>query len=168
MNLAHHPYWNLAGADTVGAHRLCVAAQTYLPTDAQTLPTGEVVAVQGTPYDFRETTLLPLDTTLDANLCLAPARRAQPVFAARLTANDAPSLEISTTGAADVQRGRPATKRRAVARGSKTCPTCRRRTGAASLARCAETPAFSIDFTGRNAGIQAAHAVSHFAINWEK
>ncbi|MGD9294591.1 MAG: aldose epimerase family protein [Roseobacter sp.] len=97
MNLAHHPYWNLAGTESVGAHRLCIAADTYLPTDDKNLPTGRAAPVAGTPYDFRQPNALPVDVTLDANLCLAEARRPEPVFAARLTAPNAPSLEIHTT-----------------------------------------------------------------------
>ncbi len=53
INLTHHAYWNLDGEGTVARHRLRVAADAYLPADADGIPTGEVRRVEGTVYDFR-------------------------------------------------------------------------------------------------------------------
>ena len=56
LNLTHHPYFNLAGDAGVAAAAqwLRVPADRYLPVaDAALLPTGEVAAVAGTPFDFR-------------------------------------------------------------------------------------------------------------------
>lgn len=56
VSLTSHPYFNLDGAsppaDPAGQH-LSVPAETYLPVDADGLPTGEVADVQGTAYDLR-------------------------------------------------------------------------------------------------------------------
>jgi aldose 1-epimerase len=52
-NLAHHGYWNLAGTGSVLDHMLTSPAAFLLATDADLLPTGEVLAVQGTGCDFR-------------------------------------------------------------------------------------------------------------------
>lgn len=54
INLAHHSYWNLAGhhAGNVLDHELVLEADEYTPGDP-VVPTGEVRAVAGTPYDFR-------------------------------------------------------------------------------------------------------------------
>jgi len=52
-NLAHHGYWNLAGSGTVLDHRLTSPAAFRLATDADLLPTGEVLSVHGTGCDFR-------------------------------------------------------------------------------------------------------------------
>ena len=54
VNLAHHAYWNLAGHDSgdILDHELILNAQNYTPTDADSLPTGEIAAVAGTPFDF--------------------------------------------------------------------------------------------------------------------
>ena len=97
MNLAHHPYWNLSGQPTVSEHMLDVAARTFLPTDDVTCPTGEIEDVAGTLYDFTKTRAVPVRDSLDANLCLAEQQRETEEFAARLSAPNAPTLEIWTT-----------------------------------------------------------------------
>ncbi|MDJ1159002.1 aldose epimerase family protein [Chelatococcus sp. SYSU_G07232] len=53
VNLCHHSYFNLDGTPSILDHRLTVAADFYTPTDADLIPTGEIRAVEGTPYDFR-------------------------------------------------------------------------------------------------------------------
>jgi aldose 1-epimerase len=57
-NIVHHSYFNLAGHDggTVLDQVLQVRASHYLPVDEELLPTGEIRAVAGTPFDFREPT----------------------------------------------------------------------------------------------------------------
>lgn len=58
VNLVHHSYWNLAGQDagTIDDQDLTVFADRYLPVDAGGIPTGEVAAVEGTPFDLRPDT----------------------------------------------------------------------------------------------------------------
>jgi aldose 1-epimerase len=54
INLAHHSYFNLGGhrSGDILDHSLLIAASAYLPVDRANIPTGEIAAVTGTPFDF--------------------------------------------------------------------------------------------------------------------
>ncbi|MFP4358484.1 MAG: aldose epimerase family protein [Puniceicoccaceae bacterium] len=60
VNLTNHSYFNLGGtgADSVRDHEVCIRAPFYAPLEDWDLPTGEILAVGGTPFDFREPALL--------------------------------------------------------------------------------------------------------------
>ena len=83
INLANHSYYNLGGGGTVQDHVLRVAAARYTPTRPDLIPTGEIAAVEDTPYDFREPTEIG-DRALDGNLVL-DADRNPSVPAAEVT-----------------------------------------------------------------------------------
>ena len=53
-NLSNHAYWNLAGGGNCMDNVLFIPAESYTPTDADMIPTGEILPVKGTPMDFRE------------------------------------------------------------------------------------------------------------------
>ncbi|MGN6270284.1 MAG: aldose epimerase family protein [Sphingomonas sp.] len=56
VNISNHTYWNLSGeGSTNGAmgERLTIPADSYLPTDATSIPTGEIRPVANTVFDFR-------------------------------------------------------------------------------------------------------------------
>lgn len=61
VNLTHHAYWNLAG-ESAGSSAmgqvLTIPAEHYLPTDETAIPTGDFAPVAGTPFDFREPTVI--------------------------------------------------------------------------------------------------------------
>ena len=60
VNLTNHSYFNLGGQDNLSArdHEVCIRAPYFLPTDDTDVPTGEVLAVKGTDFDFLEPVLL--------------------------------------------------------------------------------------------------------------
>ncbi|XP_077234569.1 uncharacterized protein LOC143876758, partial [Tasmannia lanceolata] len=54
INLAQHTYWNLAGhySGDVLEHSVQMWASHITPVDQNTVPTGEIMPVKGTPFDF--------------------------------------------------------------------------------------------------------------------
>lgn len=65
ITMTQHSYFNLAGAghgDVLG-HRLRIDADFYTPAGANNAPTGEVLKVAGTPFDF--TTAKPLGKDIE-------------------------------------------------------------------------------------------------------
>ena len=60
VNISNHSYFNLSaetGASVLN-HLLLVNASKYTPVDVGLIPTGELRAVQGTPFDFRKPTAI--------------------------------------------------------------------------------------------------------------
>lgn len=57
LNFTHHAYFNLSGdfSKDILDHELSIAADAYLPVNKNLIPTGEFRAVEGTPFDFRQT-----------------------------------------------------------------------------------------------------------------
>jgi aldose 1-epimerase len=57
INMVHHSYFNLAGhaSGTVLDHEMRIPGDFYTPVDGEHLPTGEILAVAGTPFDFGAT-----------------------------------------------------------------------------------------------------------------
>ena len=54
INLTHHSYFNLAGEGNgdILNQMVRIEADRFLPTDAGSIPTGELRPVAGTPFDF--------------------------------------------------------------------------------------------------------------------
>lgn len=97
INLAHHGYWNLDGTENTKDHVLTIQAGYYTPVDPALIPTGEILPVSETPFDFRKGAKFPSSVPIDHNFCLRDSRAATLAFAAELRSKRGPRLRIETT-----------------------------------------------------------------------
>jgi aldose 1-epimerase len=60
VNLTNHSYFNLSGDGkaTILGEQLTLPADKYTPVDAGLIPTGVLAPVEGTPFDFRNATVI--------------------------------------------------------------------------------------------------------------
>lgn len=67
MNLTNHAYFNLGGHDSgsVCGHRVRILSGFFTPSFADSIPTGEILSVGGTPMDFREEKEVGLEIDAD-------------------------------------------------------------------------------------------------------
>lgn len=68
FNLTNHSYFNLAGHDhpeRAMEQILILPARSFTPADGESIPTGEVRPVEGTPMDFRTPKAIGRDLTAD-------------------------------------------------------------------------------------------------------
>jgi aldose 1-epimerase len=97
FNAANHSYWNLDSTPTWAGHSLKIAADTYLPTTAEFIPTGEIDHVTGTHFDLRQSRVITPETdAYDTNFCLSTER--EPLRDVLwLTGSSGLTLTIATT-----------------------------------------------------------------------
>jgi aldose 1-epimerase len=60
VNLTNHSYFNLSGdlSKEIVDHQLLLRAPQFTPVDSTLIPTGELRAVRGTPFDFTKPTVI--------------------------------------------------------------------------------------------------------------
>ena len=67
VNISHHSFFNLKGEGngTINDHILYINASKTTPVDAVLIPTGEIVDVTGTPFDFRQPKAIGQDVDVE-------------------------------------------------------------------------------------------------------
>lgn len=103
VNLTTHSYFNLDGGPDVCSHHLSIAGDHITPTNAELIPTGEILRVDGTPYDFRSlrpigaAQLMQCRTTYDVNYVLRHERGRLAHAATLVSLKSGVTLELWTT-----------------------------------------------------------------------
>lgn len=69
INLAHHSYFKLDDSDDIRHHMFQIEADHYLDVDQDNIPTGKLVPVAGTPFDFTSPRFIE-NNHFDHNFCL--------------------------------------------------------------------------------------------------
>jgi aldose 1-epimerase len=102
VNLTYHPYFNLGGDrhGFEGDHFLRISGDRFLPVaDGNLIPTGEFRAVEGTPFDFRQSRMLRLPVS-DSHPQLGLAGGYDHCFAVNSTAGEVAQLRSNSSNVA--------------------------------------------------------------------
>ncbi len=103
VNLTNHSYFNLGGHDSghIGDHIIQVESDLYTPNDENTLPTGEIVSLDGKAFDFRKpkkiSECLREIGAVDHNYMMRSARNPDEPVATLIHPDSGRRLEVATT-----------------------------------------------------------------------
>lgn len=96
VSFAHHGYFNLDGTKDINHHQLEIAAQSYVDVDSDGIPTGRLLDVVGSAYDFAS--LRPIgENVVDHNYCVASARGALQQVARLVSPHSGVTMTVETT-----------------------------------------------------------------------
>lgn len=98
-NFAQHSYFNLDGSDTVRDHSLQIFADSYTPVSDDLIPTGEILPVDRTLFDFRQRRLIGEhpSTAYDHNWALNGDIKDGLCHAASLAARNGLEMQVHTS-----------------------------------------------------------------------
>ncbi len=103
VNLAQHSYFNLDDSRDILDHRLQILAETYTPATVDNIPTGEIVSVAASDFDFRAMRSIRLvrggkRVVYDKNYVVDRVKSAEPRPMARLMSpRNGVTLSVSST-----------------------------------------------------------------------
>jgi len=98
FNPANHSYWSLDPTVGFSGQTFQLQADHYSEPDEDLMPTGQILPVAGSQYDFRSGIKMAGDASqfFDLNLCISDSRRSlRPV--ATLTGTQGVRMEVATT-----------------------------------------------------------------------
>ncbi|MBB1470733.1 galactose mutarotase [Pseudoalteromonas sp. SG41-5] len=65
INMTQHSYFNLAGKGDILDHQMQINSNAITPVDGGLIPTGELMQVAGTPFDFRNPKAIGKEIDID-------------------------------------------------------------------------------------------------------
>jgi aldose 1-epimerase len=98
VNFAHHSYFTLNYGQSTRDHLLQINAAHYTPTDGELIPTGAIVSVTDTPFDFRRLRrITEADIPYDINFVLHRVQAGLHRAARLLPPDGGLAMELYTT-----------------------------------------------------------------------
>jgi aldose 1-epimerase len=103
VNLTNHSYFNLNNCEgSVRNHELMIEADSFTELDQESIPTGKILSVEDTPYDFRLSTEIgermdQVAPGYDINYVLAMEKRELTRVAALYDPASGRTMEVLTT-----------------------------------------------------------------------
>lgn len=95
-SFAHHGYFALDDSGTITDHLLEIAAEHYLPVDADLIPEGPPMPVAGTAFDFRSARVVG-QAGYDHNFCLSDGAAPMRPVARLISPSSGLAMQVATT-----------------------------------------------------------------------
>lgn len=107
FNATNHSYFNLNGHETgkVYGHELCLNCSAYTDIDEELIPTGKLIPLEGSSYDYSKSTVFDENSApIDHNFCIKEGADVAAVLKSSKTgitmsvSTDLPGVQVYTGG----------------------------------------------------------------------